>query len=70
MQALFIMIQGLWNSLNSTVIYQDDNISFSIGTILICFFVINIVVAFIHIVIKGSGDKTHSEFTVGRKKVK
>lgn len=67
MESLLTMISGLWSAVNDAIIFDNGNISFSLGQLLIAFFLITIVISFIHIIIKGSGDKTHQEFTIGRK---
>lgn len=67
MESIKSMILGLWNGINNAIIFNNGTISFSLGTLLIAFFIISLTVSFIHIIIKGSGDKTHQEFTIGRK---
>lgn len=67
MESIKTMILGLWNIINNTTIFDNGEISFSLGTLILAFFIISITVSFIHIIIKGSGDKTHQEFTVNRK---
>ena len=67
MESLITMINGLWTAINNTTIFDNGDISFTIGNLLLAFLIISIVISFIHIIIKGSGDKTHQEFTIGRK---
>lgn len=67
MESLLTMISGLWTAINNATIFNNGEISFSLGQLLIAFLLITIVVSFIHIIIRGSGDKTHQEFTIGRK---
>ena len=67
MESLLTMISGLWSAVNDAIIFDNGFISFSIGQLLIALLLISIVVSFIHIIIRGSGDKTHQEFTIGRK---
>lgn len=57
MTALITMISGLWNGVNSTTIYSDTNITFTIGQLLICIFLITIFCKFIKLIIVGKGDK-------------
>lgn len=57
MNTLFQMINGLWDAVNTTTIYTDGHITFTIGSILITFFIINVCIFFIRTIIKGKGDK-------------